>query len=155
MWTTLLRLFVSFTPRLSTYPGNQRFVSRINNSTSDVTVDDRNAVSYYLRAVINNHNTLCLLDSRSDSNILPARYVEGVRLQQTNKTLLWADGSKMSIYGECVLTVPITNRLNAKVKFVVTGTSTDVILGSGFLRGQNCLVDYGRVYYITAVGVLM
>lgn len=124
--------------------GSQRFVSRINNSTSGATADDRNATSYYLRTIINNHSLLSLLDSGSDSNILPARYAEGVRLYQTNKTLLVANGTRMDIVGECILNVRLANQVSTKIKFIVSETVADVILGSGFLRGHQCLVDYGR-----------
>lgn len=124
-------------------------MSRINSSTSGCTADSRNATSYYVRTVINNHSLLALLDSGCDANILPVRYAERVNLRPTNKTLLVANGSKMDVVGECVLTVRIANRLPIRLNFIVSETAADVMLGSGFLNNHDIMIHFGRgiLYY--------
>lgn len=124
--------------------GGQGFVGRVNNCAVEDTDDDRNATSYYLPTVINNHNLLGVLDSGSSTNILPARFARNIELQPSNKTLLVANGTKMDVTGECVLTVRIANRISVKIKFVVSESATDVILGSGFLYSHNVWVHYGK-----------
>ena len=97
----------------------------------------------YLEAAILGKPLHCLVDTGSEVNIVPEKYIIGVDVVNSVKNLEAANGKTIGVIGEVDLEVNIAGR-NILTRFIVSDQIDEVILGVNWLQSNNCSIQFSR-----------
>ncbi len=117
----------------------ERLSLRRVNSNNTVTAEKQNRkYKTAIRAKIDGQRKLCVLDTGSGLNIMPARYVKGKHLDPPERSgVTLANGMVMPIVGSISLPVTVKGE-RLQTKFDVAPNVQDVILGIEWLQDNKC-----------------
>jgi len=97
--------------------------------------------SAYLKAKLNGKEILALLDSGSQTNLLPAKYVRPKDLQPSSQLLVAANGTEITVVGETVLSI-IVDGMVFRIQALVTPQLEELILGLSFMTEQDIVWNF-------------
>jgi len=98
-----------------------------NNTTRDPTAKlPNNAI--FIRATINRHFRLCLIDTGSEVSIVPSSDVEGLELQPSTRVLLAAIGTDIRVLGEVTMPLKIGRGCEVSTFFLVSDQAIEPML---------------------------
>ena len=118
---------------------NGRFLN--DNRTRNRLVSCANTA--YLPVEIDGMKRWCLLDSGSQTTIVPSWVVQGYPLQQSEKILTAANGSEIRIAGETTLSI-VLGELTILTKCLVTDFVDEIMLGLEWLEENQCIWNFGH-----------
>ena len=126
--------------------GNQR--SGLHNNTSNAKSGDVKRPCFsrenvYARARVNGRVRKVCCDTGSVKNLIPASYVEGMKLEPTEIRLFSASAQPISALGKVELPVVISG-VRALTTFIVSDEIGDIILGYEFMRDNKCEWAIGK-----------
>src|SRR6218665_1921646 len=118
-----------------------------NNTTRDSTSNlPSNAI--FIRATINRHSRLCLIDTGSEVSILPSSDAEGLDLQPSTRVLLAANGTDIRVLGEITIPLKIGRECEVRTSFLVSDQVIEPMLGMDFLRQYRVRIGFGTGAYL-------
>lgn len=94
--------------------------------------------SLYAKCTIDGKRCMCLIDTGSQSNLIPARLAEGCKLSPTSKELTAANGTTILVKGEVTLSVKFSGQCRRAASFVVCEQIIEPMLGLDFLIDNGC-----------------
>src|SRR6218665_2460995 len=97
--------------------------------------------SAYLKAKLNGKEILAPLDSGSQTNLLPAKYVRPKDLQSSSQLLVAAKGTEITVVGETVLSI-IVDGMVFRIQALVTPQLGDLILELSFMTEQDIVWNF-------------
>ena len=125
--------------------GNTRLpISKDDPSTKHVNMAGTDGIgSLYVDLKVNGKMRQCLIDSGSEVSILPDFLVRDLTKRDAERTLLAANGTRISILGE--VEVEITAKSVAqKCVFIVSDQIDAVIIGLDHLIKFQCTIDFSK-----------
>ena len=105
--------------------------------------------SYYLHAEINDRRVSFLVDTGSAFTILrrdtwEKASPEDKKLDYCGKSFVSVDGSHLAVHGSCVVPVSIDGKVFNQHVYVMSGITTEALLGLDFLESHQCSFDAGK-----------
>ena len=105
--------------------------------------------SYYLHAEINDRRVSFLVDTGSAFTILrrdawEKASPEDKKLDYCGKSFVSVDGSHLAVHGSCVVPVSIDGKVFNQRVYVMSGITTEALLGLDFLESHQCSFDAGK-----------
>ena len=123
---------------------------RGETEASNMKVEESNSAAVkkigktlYLEAAILGKSLHCLVDTGSEVNIVPEKYVVGIDVVNSVKTLEAANGTTIGVTGEVDLEVSIGDK-HILTRFIVSDQIDEVILGVDWLQSNNCSIQFSR-----------
>lgn len=98
--------------------------------------------SLYVRPKINGRQLWSLIDTGATENLIHSRFIRNATIRPTTVDLYAANGSKINVKGETVLTVRFSPRCVSKVRFIVSDEISEILLGMEFLKSGKCKLDF-------------
>jgi len=87
---------------------------------------------------VNAQNCKCLLDTGSDVTLIPAKYVQNMKVKNITHALKAADGTEIAVAGEICLSITL-GEYEGVIKGLVTEHMAGIILGIIWLI-EHCAV---------------
>ena len=97
----------------------------------------------YIKARICGRPRLCLIDSGSEVNLIPANFVGSCTITPTTRTLSAANGLPIDLSGTVTIPTKINKNLSIVTEFIVSDQVIDVIIGEQWLHENRCSIDFG------------
>ena len=97
----------------------------------------------YIKARICGRLRLCLIDSGSEVNLIPANFVDSCTITPTTRTLSAANGLPINLSGTVTIPIKINKNLKVITEFIVSNQVIDVIIGAQWLHENRCGVEFG------------
>ena len=92
----------------------------------------------YVKARIAGKIRLCLFDSGSEVNLIPASCIPETEIIPSTRTLTAANESKINVLGTITVTLNISRCLILPTKFIVSDQVVDAILGTPWMIDHQC-----------------
>jgi transposase InsO family protein len=99
--------------------------------------------SAYIVANIFGHKRFCLLDTGSETSIIPARFMSDNDLRPSVQTLNAANGTAIRVLGEADIMLNIGS-LKITVPCIVSEHVDEILLGLSFLEQNDCVWDFSK-----------
>ena len=99
--------------------------------------------SAYLKAKVNGKEAYALLDSGSQTSLCSEKYVRPKDIRPSNQSLLAANGTRITVSGETVLTLKVDGMI-FKVPTLVTPQLDGLILGLNWMNSQALVWRFGQ-----------
>lgn len=123
---------------------NSQGTSSVNYNTTARSAGFENSQSLYVRGRINNQDCLCLIDTGSEINLLPAFLVADRFLDKTKRKLYAANGSEIRVKGEISLNVQFNKNCRRMTTFVVSEQVNETMLGMEFMSNNKCGLSFAK-----------
>ena len=85
----------------------------------------------------------CLIDTGSEVNLMPSKYVKGMNLQPSSRLLQAANGTTIGVLGETDIQVEISRR-RIPTRFIVSDQVDEILIGVEWLQENNCQIVFPK-----------
>ena len=79
-----------------------------------------------------------MLDTGSEANVVPARYVSNRLITPSERSLNAANGTAIPVLGEATLNL-VLGVVTIPVRCLISEHVDEILLGLGFLEGNGCV----------------
>ena len=105
--------------------------------------DNHEKCATYLRAKVGNTVCNCLLDTGSETTLIPASIVDKAYIQKTTHVLKAANGTAIPVLGEIIMSISL-GKFESKLHGLVSEHIAEVMLGIDWLTENDVLWEFGR-----------